>query len=64
MADTGFPIKDARFSTLKHISALLSEDKVKLMKISIKNILAIGRLFRETLYSVRYISMYLSTFLV
>ena len=48
---TGFPIKDARFSKLKNIPDPLNViRKIKLQKISTKNILAIGHLFWETLY--------------
>ena len=46
-APTGFPVKEAHFSKLKNIPALLSDDKEGEI---IFNILAIGRLFWETLY--------------
>ena len=51
MIDTGFPKKDARFSKIKNIPDLLSDDKEgRIIEISTFNIWAIGRLFWETLY--------------
>ena len=49
--NTGFPIKDARFSKLKNIPDLLRNDmEGKIVDISTLYMLAIWRLLWETLY--------------
>ena len=53
--NTGFPIKDARFSKLKNIPDLLRNDmEGKIVDISTLYMLAIWRLLWETLYSFVY----------